>query len=52
MEIDWLLIVGTWKTCVTLDPHHATASDPSLISLAGSGKSVVWFAFLRLFPPL
>ena len=49
METDWLLIVGTWKTCVTPDLHHATAPDPPLISLAGSGKSVVWFALLRLF---
>jgi len=51
VEIYWLFLVGTRKTCVILDLHHATTPD-HLTSIAGSGKSVVWFALLRLFPPL
>jgi hypothetical protein len=44
----WVLPVDTWKMCVTLGLCHATVLDhPS--SIAGSEKSVLWFALLRHF---
>ncbi len=47
MEVRWLLLVGAWKTYVTLDLRYRR---PLTIShfLAGAGKSVLWFV-LRLF---
>ncbi len=46
MEIHWFLLVGAWKTWVTIDLRYATTADHLL---AGSGKSVLWFVLLRLF---
>ena len=47
MEVYWLLLVDTWKTCATLDPHYATPTGLTiLISIAGSGKSVLWFVLI------
>jgi hypothetical protein len=40
VEIHWLLLVLTWKTCVAFGLHHTS----SYVSIAGSGKSVLWFA--------
>ena len=52
MEIYWLPPVDTWKPCVTLDLHHATTPSLCLVFIAGSGKSVLWFALLQLVLPL
>jgi NACHT domain-containing protein len=27
VEVRWLVLVGAWKTCVTIDLHHATTPD-------------------------
>jgi hypothetical protein len=50
MEIRRPLYVDTWKACVTLGLLRLTTPDDPPVSIAGSGKSVVWFAFLRLIP--
>jgi len=43
VEIHWPLLVGTWKTCVAFGLRRASTPD-SHVSIAGSGKSVLWFA--------
>ena len=47
MELRWFIIVDTWKTCVPLLLYLIAILD-YLVLVAGSGKSVLWFAF----PPL
>ncbi len=46
MEVRWLVLVGAWKTCVTIYLRYATTPDHLS---AGAGKSVLWFVLLRLF---
>jgi hypothetical protein len=46
MEVRWLVLVGAWKTCVTIDLRYSTTPDHLL---AGAGKSVLWFVLLWLF---
>jgi hypothetical protein len=48
MEIRRLLLVDTRKACVTFDHYQALIPD-QLNSLAGSGKSVLWFAVPQPF---
>ena len=53
VEIDWLLLVGTWKTCVILDLHHA--SNPDHFAFLQQGQEKVLFgspSFDFLYPPL
>ena len=45
MEIRWFVVVDTWETYVTVNFHHATTPD-HLDSVAGSGKSILWFVLL------
>ena len=50
MEDHWFALVGTWKTCVPLSfrLHSVTINPNHLDSVAGSGKSILWFAPPRL----
>ena len=49
VEIYWLPLVGAWKTCVPLWLHCAKTPD-HLDSVAGSGKSVLWFVLFSYSP--
>jgi NACHT domain len=44
MEVDWFPFVALWKPYVALRTHHTDISDGIFFdSIAGSGKTVIWF---------
>ena len=48
MEVFWHTPVDPRKTCVLMSSFPASTSWHSLISIAGSGKSVIWSVISRL----
>ena len=44
MEVKQLFLMDTRKTCVTFAIHQASTPDLLIFLIAGSGKSVLWFA--------
>ena len=48
MEVYWLPIVDPRKTCVSICIFRAHAISPTLIFIAGSGKSVIWYVVYHL----
>jgi hypothetical protein len=43
MEVDWLPFVALWKPYVALRTYRTNVTDGTFDSIAGSGKTVIWF---------
>ena len=42
LEVRWFIFMGTRKTCVSLK-FHSNINPNHVVSVAGSGKSILWF---------